>query len=158
MSTSSPGASAIPIGERRGELPLRDNLRQQRACTKKGTAKIKGKIKATYLSIPLPVHVPITIPPPDEKEPRHSGRAAKRLGDGTKKKRRKIQQIANIVLITGGTSSHTDRRTTSCTTSAITTRSGRGGDQSGFAIKLGYISRSTTSAPDDGVGVGTRPQ
>ena len=61
-STTS-GTPAI-IGERRGEQPCRDNLRQKRAHTKKGKAKAKGEIKVTQSPIPLPVHLPIATPPP----------------------------------------------------------------------------------------------
>ena len=60
-------------------------------------------------------------PPRDKKEPHNSGQ--------------KILQTANIAQITGGTSSRTARQTTSCTPSATTTRSGRGGGRSGFARK-----------------------
>ena len=42
------------------------------------------------------------------------------------------------------------------TPSEITTRNGQGGDRSGSARKLALISRSTTNASNDGVGIETR--
>ena len=73
---------AISIGKRRRERPRRDNLRQRWSCTKKGKAKIKGKINATQSLIPLLVHVPITPPPPPRRQRTTSCRARSHTSRG----------------------------------------------------------------------------
>ena len=131
-----------------------------RAPHQEGGGEKKGKRKATQSPLPLPFHVLITPPPsPRRKMTTYRvGHAASQVGDGTKNKRRKIRRVANIAPSTEGTASHMDRQTTFRTPSSIVTRSGQGGYRSGCARKPGSISRSTTSAPNDGVGIGTRPR
>ena len=116
--------------------------------------KKKGDTVAVPHPCPCPDHHPT---PQDEKEPHPAGHAAARVGDGKRtKKIRKIRQVASIEPSKEETASPTDCQTTSNTPNAIKTRSGQGRDLSGSARKSELISRSMTSALNDGVGIVTR--
>ena len=142
-------AHATTISDSEGPVPRREWRGKKR--------------EATQLPLPLPVHAPITPtltpPPKEEKELHTTGLSDAQVGDGTKKKiKGKIWQVASIPPSTEGMALLMDRQTTSHTQSVITTRTRQGGDQSGSARNFWSISRSTTGAPNGGVGIGKRHQ
>ena len=66
---------------------------------------------------------------------------------------RRTRRDANIARSSAATATRTDHQKISRTANAITTKNGKVGAQSGYARKSESILRSTTSAPNDGVGV-----
>ena len=152
------GSPALSIGDRQGESTHLHNLRQRRPCTTKGATRTKNKKIGDTVAAPPPRPRPDHHPPPPRRKRTPSRRARSRTirGRDVTKDKKKIRLVVNIAPTTEGTASPTDRRTTSLSQNAITTRSGQGGYRSGSARKLWLSSRSTTSAPNEVVGIGTR--